>query len=206
MRIDGAGWYPLGLLAVLSVIGAGSQPPADTLSEHTSPRLIVADFDQPGFQNNLGLPFGAWERDPQDATQFCHVRLVESPRVGPSGSSLQLEYDVDSPNPAYNGLWMKLPSVPVRSVRALRFAIRGDARRAFTRRLKVELKDARHAAVFVLDGIRADWIRMRIPLNAFRDIEQIDALTEFVLVFDDRTVTRPTGILYLDDVMLELVS
>ena len=165
--------------------------------------LVIADFDQSGFVNNLGEPFGAWDRDPRDLTQFCRIQLVDQPRIGATGHSLRVDYDVDSPNPAYNGLWMKLPSLPLGQLKSLRFAVRGDAARGCTRRLKVELKDDRHAAVYVLDGIGPSWVRMRIPLNAFRDIERLHAIKEFVLVFDDQTVTTRTGTLYLDEVAFE---
>ena len=168
--------------------------------------LVIADFDQPGFVDNLGEPFGAWDRDPRDLTQFCRIQLVDAPRIGERGYSLRVEYDVDSPNPAYNGLWMKLPSLPLGELQSLRLAIRGDAARGYTRRVKVELKDDRHSAVYVLDGIGPCWVRMRIPLNAFRDVERLHAIKEFVLVFDDRTVTRRTGTLYLDDVVLERIA
>ncbi len=167
-------------------------------------RLVVADFNQGGWRTNTGEPFGTWDHDPADSTQFCRARLVEEPRVGGVGYSLQLEYDVDSPNPAFNGFWMKLPSVPVRQFRMLSIAIKGDEERGFSRRVKLELKDEQRTATYLLDGIQAAWLRLHIPLTAFTDIEAISAATEFVIVFDDATVTRKVGALYLDDVALEL--
>ena len=149
----------------------------------------------------MGDPFGTWDRDPDDPTQFCHARLVESPRVGASGYSLQLDYDVDSPNPAYNGLWVKLPGVLLRRYEALELVVKGNAAKGFTRRLKVELKDGRrHVADYVLDGIGSEWIRMRIPLHVFRSIEKLSTATEFVVVFDDQTVTQLVGTLYLGEI------
>ena len=172
-------------------------------SAQPSPPLLVADFNRGGWKTNLGDPFGGWDHDPEDPTQFCRPRLVEEPRVGNEGYSLKLAYDVDSPNPAYNGFWMKLPEVPLRGYRVLSFAIKGDPDAGFTTRIKVELKDRRRVASYVLEGITASWTRMRIPLTAFRSIEKIRTATEFVIVFDDHTVTEPVGAIYLDEVAFE---
>jgi hypothetical protein len=179
----------------VSVAGAGSQtPPA---------RLVLADFDRAGWRTSLGDPFGGWDRDPGDPTQFCRPRLVEDPRLGTAGYSLRLDYDVDSPNPAYNGFWMKLPGIALQPFRTLSLAVRGDSDRGFTRRLKLELKDRRDAAVYILDGIGPEWVRMRIPLEAFRHIEKIEAATELVLVFEDEAVSERVGTLYVDEIALE---
>ena len=154
-------------------------------------------------RTNLGEAFGIWDHDPGDPTQFCRARLVEDPRIGATGYSLMLEYDVDSPNPAFNGFWMKLPSLPVRQFHALAFAIKGDPERGFTRRLTLELKSPRHAASYLLEGIQPTWTHMRVPLRAFGDIEKVREATEFVIVFDDQTVTEPVGAIYLDQVRFE---
>ena len=43
-------------------------------------------------------------------------------------------------------------------------------------------------------------------LSAFRDIEKSQAATEFVIVFDDQTVTQKLGTIYLDEVAFESAS
>jgi hypothetical protein len=164
---------------------------------------VLADFNRSGHRTNADLPFGAWNSDPGDATQFCRVRLVDTERMGTAGYGLLIEYDVESPNPAYNGFWMKLPEVPLAAYRTVSFAIKGDAQRGFTRRLRLELKDRTHIARFTLDGLDAHWKQVRIPLQAFEGIEALRAATEFVIVFDDETVTEKVGTVYLDDLMLE---
>ena len=165
--------------------------------------LIIADFDLPKHVTNVGTPFGAWNSDPGDATQFCRVRLVDTQRVGNAGYSLMLEYDVESPNPAYNGVWMKLPPVSLAVFEALSFSIKGDAAHGFTKRLRLELKGHSHVARFQLDGITAEWQHVRIPLRSFEGIRQVKEATEFVIVFDEETVTEPVGVLYLDNVAFE---
>jgi len=168
----------------------------------TVPR-VIADFNRPGHRTNAGLPYGAWNSDPGDPTQFCRVRLMETERIGPAGFGLMIEYDVESPNPAYNGFWLKLPDVPLAAYHTVSFAVKGDAPRGFTRRLRLELKDRSHVARFLLDGIEAQWKQFRIPLNAFEGIETLRAATEFVIVFDEETVTEKVGTVYLDDLVFE---
>lgn len=179
---------------------ASPPPPASVLP------LLIADFNRPGWYTNTGHPFGAWQGDPGDPTQFFRARLVESPRVGQAGYSLQLEYDAESPNPAYGGFWMKLGGVALQPYRTLSFVIKGDTDRGFTTRLKVELKGRGHAATYELGGITAAWTRMRIPLKAFVGIEKVRHAEEFVLVLDQAIVTQSTGTLYVEDVALESLS
>ena len=193
----------IGLAVTISLVGATPPLGAEAVQVQLPAALMVADFDRHGWRTNAGDPFGTWDVDPDDPTQRCRARLVDEPRVGESGYSLMLDYDVESPNPAFNGFWMKLPSLRLQSFRALTFAIKGDPERGFTQRVKLELKDGRRAAVYQLEGIQPEWVRMRIPLSAFRDIEKIRAATEFVVVFDDQTVTTQVGTVYLDEVAFE---
>ena len=46
-------------------------------------------------------------------------------------------------------------------------------------------------------------MRVRVPLSAFDGIEALGPATEFVIVFDEETVTEKTGTVYLDDLMFE---
>ena len=196
------------LLLACGLFGAVSCSHAEVVSVPYAygGKLVVADFNQSAWRTNLGDPFGTWNSDPEDPTQFCRARLVEEPRVGDVGFSLMLDYDVESPNPAFNGFWMKLPAVPLRNFRTLTFAIKGDPDRGFTRRVKLELKGKRRSATYVLDGIGADWVRMRVPLEAFRSIEKVREATELVIVFDEETVTQRVGTIYLDEVTFESSS
>ena len=179
-----------------------TQEPAAAVPPASTPH-VIADFNRPGHRTNDDLPYGAWNSDPGDATQSCRIRLVDTERMGAEGFGLMIEYDVESPNPAYNGFWLKLPNVPVAAFDALSVSIKGDAQRGFTRRLRLELKDRAHVARFQLDGLEAQWKRLRVPLRAFDGIEAIHSATEFVIVFDEETVTEKTGTVYLDDLMFE---
>ena len=175
----------------------------DASFDRPAARVIVAGFDEPRASTNLGWTFGPWERDSRDPSEFCHVTLSADPRFGAAGASVRLDYDVDSPAPAYNGLWVKLPLVRVQEYEALSVVLKGDPARGFTHRLKLELKDGQQVATVVLDGIDGMWRRFRIPLSAFRGIHQIETATEFVVVFDDLTSTQKIGTIFLDEVAFE---
>ena len=179
-----------------------AQEPAPPVLPALAPQ-VIADFNHPGHRTNADLPFGAWNSDPGDPTQFCRVRLVDTERMGQEGFGLLIEYDVESPNPAYNGFWLKLPNVPLRSFGTLSFDIKGEASRGFTRRLQLELKDRSHVARFQLEDIEAQWKHVRVPLGAFDGIGALGPATELVIIFDEETVTEKTGTVYLDNLMLE---
>jgi hypothetical protein len=60
----------------------------------------------------------------------------------PYGYAIQMDYDVESPNPAYNGFWMKLNALDATSYNALMFYVKGDPQVGFSQRVKIELKDS----------------------------------------------------------------
>lgn len=189
---------------LLSLLGAGLSLGVRSAQPEGS-EVVLANFDQPLTRVNVGWTFGTWERDPADLTQSCRLQVVDHPRVGLSGSSVRLDYDVDSLNAAYNGLWIKVaPPVSLSGFHTLRMAIKGDTANGFTTRVKLELKDERRrVASYVLEGVEAEWVRRRIPLSAFHGIEQLQQISEFVVVFDDIYATTKVGTVYVDEVLLE---
>ena len=186
-------------------VAAAEQAPPD--QEHAAPphrkTTVLADFNGPLTTSNMGWTFGAWQSDPTDATQFCRIQVVDQPRLGTSGSSLRLDYDVDSLNPAYNGLWVKVPGVSLDGFQTLSIGIKGDASRGFTTRVKLELKGEKRAASYVLTDVKPEWVQRSIPLSAFNGIETLKTVDEFVVVFDDIYATSKTGTIYVDDIFLE---
>ena len=70
--------------------------------------LMISDFDSGAKPSNVGGDFGSWDKDPTDFTQTCTETFDPIVKHGNSGFSMRIDYDVDSPNPAYNGFWGKL--------------------------------------------------------------------------------------------------
>ena len=173
-------------------------------SAMSSPELVIADFNSGDKPNNLGGDFGGWDKDPNDDTQGCKATLVSDDASGDmEGFALRLDYDVDSPSPAYNGFWMKLENVNATPYDTLSFYVRGASKR-FTKRMKVEFKTPdKRSASFFISGISADWQKIEIPLKRFKGIKNWGSVTELILVFDDVNTAPKKGTLLVDQITLE---
>jgi len=165
--------------------------------------LLVDDFDKGDKPNALGGDFGAWDKDPSDPTQKCTIAFDKANAYGGAGYSLRIDYDVDSPNPAYNGFWSKLQSADITPYQFLTFYIRGDAQRGHTNQIKLEIKNGKEVGKYLLKGISDEWQQVRIPLKDFQGLTTGKGMTEFVIVFDDITSTKKTGSIYLDEIAFE---
>lgn len=165
--------------------------------------LLVDNFDRGDKPNALGGDFGSWDKDPTDATQSCTVTFERSGAADETGYSLRLDYDVESPNPAYNGFWTKLTGADLSSYKALTLSIKGDASRGYTTQVKLELKNGTETGRYLLKGVTDQWQKIRIPLKEFEGISTWKGMTEFVVVFDDLTSTTKVGTVYLDDLAFE---
>lgn len=167
-------------------------------------QLMAADFDTGDRPNNLGGDFGGWDKDPNDNSQGVKMSFASDDSTGNmDGYALRLDYDVDSPSPAYNGFWMKLENLNATPYDTLSFYARGASKR-YTPRLKVELKspDSRKGEFFV-SGITNEWKKFEIPLKRFKGIKDWSILGELVLVFDDVNTAPKRGTLLVDQIMFE---
>ena len=134
--------------------------------------LVIADFNTGDKPNNIGGDFGSWDKDPEDDTQGTFIAFEPEDALGdPNGYAMRLEYDVDSPNPAYNGFWMKLVGEDFSNYNTLNFFIRGDEKAGFTKRLKVELKDqSNKPSPYIISGITDEWQQFSIPFEKFKRV------------------------------------
>jgi hypothetical protein len=164
--------------------------------------LVIADFDTGDKPNNIGGDFGAWDKDPNDDTQGTQMAFEPDDSKGdPAGYAVRMDYDVDSPNPAYNGFWMKLNGEDATPYNTLNFYIKGDAKAGFTKRVKIELKDMTNKpSPYIVSGITEKWTKVSIPFEKFRRITDWKSMNEFVLVFDDINSSPKTGTIYIDQV------
>lgn len=162
---------------------------------------VVADFDTGDKPNNLGGDFGGWDKDPNDETQGTQMAFEPDDALGdPSGYAIRLDYDVDSPNPAYNGFWMKLNGEDATKFNTINFYIKGSGA-AFTKRVKLELKDMTNKpSPYIVSGITDQWQKISIPFEKFRRITDWSSMNEFVVVFDDINSNPKTGTILIDQV------
>ena len=192
-----------GIFAAMGVVmafllGISSQPLMAAAKE-----LVLADFDTGDKPNNIGGDFGAWDKDPNDDTQGTQMSFeTEDALADPAGYAIRLDYDVDSPNPAYNGFWMKLNGEDASAYNALTFYLRGDTKAGFTKRVKVELKDmSNKPSPYIVTGVTDQWQKFTVPFEKFRRVTDWTNMNEFVVVFDDINSNPKSGTIYVDQVV-----
>ena len=192
------------ILAMPSPHAESSKPLPVPAPRHSGRRALIADFDGEKGSDVLGGDFGSWDRDPGDDTQGCVMALDRGQPFGGAGRSVRLDYDVDSPHPAYNGFWLKLSGADFSDYSAIVLAVRGDPATGFTPRVKLELKNGRgEIGRHTLQGITGDWQTVHVPLSEFTGLTDRSEMKEFVVVFDDRTSVPSVGTLFLDDIAVE---
>lgn len=164
--------------------------------------IIAADFDSGDKPNNLDGDFGTWDKDPNDETQSAVMAFSEDDAGNQGGFSLQIQYDVDSPNPAYNGFWMKLGGMDATPYSEIRFFLKGDAEAGFPDKVKVEVKvqDNKQVGIYYAEDLSESWKEYVIPFSALSRIKDWSSVSEFVLVFDDINSKPKQGTIYLDQV------
>lgn len=165
--------------------------------------LVVDNFDDGKKPNALGGDFGSWNKDPDDPTQYCREGFDSGNAFGLAGYALRLDYDVDSPNPAFNGFWSKLERLDLRPYKTLSLYIKGDKAKGYTTQLKLELKNERERGTFLLNGITDEWQKVSVPILEFMGLSDWSRMTELVVVFDDITATKKSGAIYLDEITFE---
>ncbi|MEI7751473.1 MAG: carbohydrate binding domain-containing protein [Candidatus Omnitrophota bacterium] len=189
------------VLVALMVIGFGV---AAYAAAPASNELVIADFDTGDKPNNIGGDFGGWDKDPNDESQGTQMSFDTDDSQGDaSGYAIRLDYDVDSPNPAYNGFWMKLNGEDATPYNTLNFFVKGDAKAGYTKRFKIELKDMTNKpSAYIVSGVTDQWQKISIPFEKFRRIENWNSLNELVFVFDDINSSPKTGSILIDQVTL----
>ncbi|OGX10942.1 MAG: hypothetical protein A2351_01175 [Omnitrophica bacterium RIFOXYB12_FULL_50_7] len=185
-------------LALLMVVGFG----VATYAAPASNELVIADFDTGDKPNNIGGDFGGWDKDPNDESQGTQMSFDTDDSQGEaSGYAIRLDYDVDSPNPAYNGFWMKLNGEDATAYNTLNFYVKGDAKAGYTKRFKIELKDMTNKpSAYIVSGVTDQWQKVSIPFEKFRRIENWNSLNELVFVFDDINSSPKTGSILIDQI------
>lgn len=176
---------------------------ATAVSAHAAV-LLVDDFDDISKPNFLGGNFGAWDKDQGDTTQYCVDSFDGDIKNGATGYALKLDYDVDSPNPAYNGFWMDLNNADLRQYNALVFYAKGDENEGYTTQFKVELKGANgDIGRYLVTGVSSEWQKIVVPFRKVNGLTDWSAVSQFVVVFDDINATDKDGVLFLDDISFQ---
>lgn len=184
----------------------------------SGPIAVFEDFEDGDLKNRLGGDSGAWNLNPDDEESEAQPQVVEMAGPPDSTHSFKLTYDVDSPLPSQNGYWTQLKNFDASKFDHLEFEVKGDLEAGFTGVFKVELKKYKDvgriekikgSAVIPVTG---EWQTVSIPLNQMTGVFDFanpevwknpsiawKDLDEFVAVFQDRHVTKKSGVIYLDN-------
>lgn len=169
----------------------------------SSKSLKVADFDSKRPFNLLGGNFGCWDKSAIDKTQWAKDEFSKTDFFGENDYSVKIKYDVNSPNPAYNGFWMKLQNLDVLDYNYLVFWVKGSEEDGFTDVFGIELKSASQTGKSFARGITNDWKEVKVPLKEFYGLNDFQNLTEFVIVFSDGVVSQKEGAIFIDEISFE---
>ncbi|MBI3313802.1 MAG: DUF3131 domain-containing protein [Candidatus Omnitrophica bacterium] len=212
----------------LSAEPAPTASPSPSPSPSQPSEMILADFEgeTPGI-NRLGGPSGSWNLDEMDINNsYADEDYVEMPgKDGKPSKVLELTYSVESEVPSQNGYWTKLQDFDSVEYDHLEFDVKGDAEKGFTEKFKIELKKCKKSPCTqdkkideVIKGssqinVTSEWQTVSIALNKMTGIIDFadpkawenpavarKDLDEFVIVFQDRHVTKKTGRVYLDNI------
>jgi hypothetical protein len=170
--------------------------------------------------NENGKEFGSWNAFPKDYTQYCKDSYSDI-SLGAIGSSLRLDYDVESENPqgAYNGFWMKIPKKDLTQYQALVLFVKGDEVAGYPKRIKISLEDKewvktdippsygkeilKGRADIYIEGINEDWQIVIIPLKEFlksSNLENLKSIDTLSITFEKDKLGRNIGSLFIDEI------
>jgi len=191
---------------------SGEEKPSEAPKEEKKPKplpetsedvVLVDDFNGGVRSNLLGGAMGSWLKDDADETQGCEIDFVERPHLGKSGYSMSITYDVDSPNQAYNGVWIKLEGFDARPYKFLVLYLKAPNQPPYgTDTLKLEIRnDKKESGSYIIKRIpRGAWREYKIPLSKFHGIKDWSTLDELVIVFEDKLANPKEGIIYLENI------
>ncbi|MFH1190297.1 MAG: glucoamylase family protein [Candidatus Omnitrophota bacterium] len=198
------------LIFTLLITGAQAITPVSPDNGQGSqefPSQTIADFNGEDLTNNLGGESGTWEKSPEDMDQFITASIDTKIRHGNDGSSLKLEYGVDSSDDTANGFWTQLRDLDASLYDHFEFWVKGDEEKGYTTVFKIEFKKAMKdqdgrdetiKASYIVKGVTGRWQKISIPLRVMNGILDWHEMREFVISFEKRRVDKPEGTLYFD--------
>jgi len=201
---------PASLIVFISLLFFTSQACSETRTNPSPGQTIftIADFNSGDMTNNLHAEMGTWETDPEDKSQSIEASLDKSIKVGRSGYSLKLDYNVGSKKNVANGFWMQLRSFDASPYDHFEFYVKSDSAKGCTSIFRIEFKKSQKDSdgleetakgSFIIKGVTGEWQKISVPLNVMNGITDWSGMGEFVITFEKRRVDNPKGTLYFDD-------
>ena len=160
--------------------------------------VLVADFENgDAVRNRVSGANTTFTRDAADTTVSLSLRIDQD--ATRPGKCLRVDYDMDSPNPAFGGLTFDLNKADASGCDTLVLRLRGTPAKA-----KFELHGRGGGGAKYVVGIKPDaWTEIAIPFIDFGGmITDWGEMHRIVIVLEDRISEPRTGTLWVDDVRL----
>ncbi|OGW79293.1 MAG: hypothetical protein A2Z83_09075 [Omnitrophica bacterium GWA2_52_8] len=171
-------------------------------AESVSPQRVlwIETFDHEDIPNSIGT----WEHNVLDSNQGIKIELVDQDAAGKKGGkSLALHFDVDSPNPAMVGCWIKLENQDLSAFDALHFSLKSRDGGYFRGSVAVQFTDSGYRkAAYLISQIKDEWKEYRIPLKKFPRISDWSGIQDFEIIIDDINAIPKEGTLLVDEIYL----
>lgn len=160
--------------------------------------LFLIDLDDPAVMRNIGI----WEHNLFDSEQSLKVDVMEGKKADEKkGRILRLDFDVDSPNPAMVGCWLKFENLDLSEFDTLRLKIRSGEAARFAGNLALQFTDVDNKkAPYLITGIGTDWKEFQVPLKKFNRIHDWSRITGFEIIIDDINARPKEGTLFVDEI------
>jgi len=145
---------------------------------------------------------GTWEHNVLDSDQSISVELVDQDAANKiGGKALAIHFDVDSPNPAMVGCWIKFENQNLSAFDTLHLNLKSGGEGGFTGNIAVQFTDTENRkAPYLISGVGKEWKEYRIPLKKFRRIADWSEVKEFEIIIDDINASPKEGILLIDEI------
>ncbi len=162
-------------------------------------RVVIDDFERAEATTNLlGAANSVWTRDADDDTVTIGMRHETLEQGGKRSGCLRVDYDVESPNPAYGGVTLSLGHANGSGCNLLTLRARG-----LPDRTKVELHGrGGSGAVRVRVKDAGQWTDIELRYRDFGMITDWSDLDRLVIVFEDNVSKPKVGTVWLDDIEL----
>jgi len=146
-----------------------------------------------GFDNSDSFGYGTWTSNTKDKALVIVGVKDPKTKVGKSGASYKIIYNVSSRNPGYVGFYVNLSTLNLNKFSKLSFWIKGDKKLGYPKKIAVVFKSGSK-----MIPVTADWKKIEIDLKEFgKGGEQ-----ELDFIIDNGWADVKTGAIYIDKIEL----
>ena len=112
--------------------------------------FLLANFDNGKNISSINAPFGHFDFNPDEKEAYCRLKFIKDDDLHKKGYHLQIDYDVFSTQPAFNGVWFKLDGMDFSIFKELKIKIKGDCEKDFNDKFKIELKSGNEKVEYII--------------------------------------------------------